>query len=462
MGATASTILKVRLMDGSETDWGTKTNTSLGILENAIAGTTSISTTGGTTTLTNVDYTDDQAKKATLDVSGALTTNAIIEIPNTSRMYRVFNRTTEAGSSTTLTIKTSGGTGILVPRSTVCTVYCNGSNTMRYVTPISDYTTGAPATSSGAAASSVSVTAAGNLSSTNVQSALTELQGDVDTINSTLTSSYQPLNAKLTAVSGLGVSKGNVIAGDGSTFSTLAVGTDAYVMTADAASATGLKWSPITLPSGTYPDLLAIEALGTTGILKRTGSNTWALGTADVTDLANTTANRLFGTNGSGVSGVVTLSAPMSLSGSALSVDLATTSAAGVVQQADKAAMEARTGNRAVRPDLQQHHPGHPKAWGSVTVSGGTPSLNANYNVTSVTKNSNGNFTVTLATNMSSTAYCIVGNGGFGTTGGSAGNGMVISFTDLAVGSFRLLTMDNNADSLSDAAFFTFVVLGDQ
>ena len=199
MASTASTSLRLELMATGENDttWGTKNNTNLGMLENAVAGTTAISTTGGTTTLTNVDYTDDQAKKAVLDVSGVLVSNATIVIPNASRLYRVFNRTT---GSFTLTIKTASGSGILVTQSTVAEIYCNASDVVRYTSPITDYTTGAPATSSGAAASSVSVTPTGNLSSTNAQAALAELQGDIDTINTALVASYQPLDADLTAI----------------------------------------------------------------------------------------------------------------------------------------------------------------------------------------------------------------------------------------------------------------------
>ncbi len=245
MASTASTILRQELMATGENSatWGTKTNTNLGILESAIAGTTSISTTGGTTTLTNVDYTNDQSKKAVLDVSGALTSNAIIVIPNASRVYKVFNRTTEAGSSTTVSIKTSSGTAITIARTTSCEVYCNGSNVMRYLTPMADYTTGAPSTSSGAAASSVSVTPSGNLSSTNVQAALSELQGDINTINSTLPASYQPLAARLTE------------------FSTLGVGTTGYALIADSGVSANMKWAPL-IPAGT--DVLMYE-LSVTG-----------------------------------------------------------------------------------------------------------------------------------------------------------------------------------------------------
>lgn len=249
MASTASTSLRLELMANGENDttWGTKMVTNQNILDSAIAGTTTISTTGGTTTLTNVDYVDDQAKKAVIDVSGVLVSNATIVIPNTSRLYRVFNRTSGAF---TLTLKTASGSGILVTQSTVVEIYCNGSDVVRYASPLSDYVTGAPATASGAAASAVSVTPTGNLSSTNAQAALAEIQGDVDSINTNLVSNYQPKDVDLTAIAGLASTKGNMIVGGASGWSSLSVGTDGYVNVADSASATGTKWAAL-VPVGT-------------------------------------------------------------------------------------------------------------------------------------------------------------------------------------------------------------------
>lgn len=69
------------------------------------------------------------------------------------------------------------------------------------------------------------------------------------------------------------------------------------------------------------PDLAAIEAISSTGILRRSGSNTWAVD-ADVTHLAASTADRLYGTDGSGNSSLVTLGGGLAISSAALSVDI--------------------------------------------------------------------------------------------------------------------------------------------
>lgn len=104
--------------------------------------------------------------------------------------------------------------------------------------------------------------------------------------------------------------KGDLAVGTGAdTASRLAVGTNGYVLTADSAEATGLKWSAvggtgtvtsvdITAPaagitasggpvtaSGSITlalanDLAAVEGLATTGIVRRTASDTWSAGTA--------------------------------------------------------------------------------------------------------------------------------------------------------------------------------------
>jgi hypothetical protein len=249
MASTASTILRLEIMTPGEQDgtWGQKNNTNLQLLETAVAGRLGLSTTGGTTTLTNVDYTNDQAKKAILDIDGTLVSNATIVIPNASKTYKVLNRTS---GSFTLAVKTASGSEIQVTQNTSCEVYCDGSDTVRFLTPMTTFGTGAPATASGAAASAVSVSPAGNLGSTNAQAAFSELQGDIDTINASLLSSYQPLDGDLTTLGGLAKSKGNLIVGDGSAWAAQSVGTDGFALIAKSGATNGVQWSAL-LPAGT-------------------------------------------------------------------------------------------------------------------------------------------------------------------------------------------------------------------
>jgi hypothetical protein len=148
-------------------------------------------------------------------------------------------------------------------------------------------------------------------------------------------------------------------------------------------------------------DLGAIEALTGTGIARRTGSDTWAVA-SDVTHLADTTANRLFGTNGSGVSGLITLSAPLTLSGAALSVDAASDTAAGKIEIATQAEQVTATDVlRASTPGRQMHHPCHAKAFATFSQSG-AHSLVSSFGITSIADDGGGQSKFTFSTAFAS------------------------------------------------------------
>src|SRR5882724_2797773 len=157
------------------------------------------------------------------------------------------------------------------------------------------------------------------------------------------------------------------------------------------------------------PDLTAIEALSTTGILRRTGSNVWDLA-ASVTDLAATTANRLFGTSGAGASGLMTATAPLSIGSNSIGIGTASTAATGVVQLADAAAQEAQTSGRAVTSDIQLRHPSAIKAfvkWDNVT--GGVLTNNQSLGVSSLTDQGSGILDVNFSTAFSAASYAAAG-----------------------------------------------------
>lgn len=82
-----------------------------------------------------------------------------------------------------------------------------------------------------------------------------------------------------------------------------------------------------------------------------------------------------------------------------------------ISRPAVQADMEAGTSLlKAVVPGVQHFHPGHPKCWAVVTVSGGTPTLATSYNITSITDTAVGELTVTIATDFSSANWaCIPG-----------------------------------------------------
>ena len=76
-----------------------------------------------------------------------------------------------------------------------------------------------------------------------------------------------------------------------------------------------------------------------------------------------------------------------------------------VISQAGAATQtqqEAATSNVVFTTPANQHyHPGHPKAWAYVSVSGGTPNLDRSYNTTSITDTGVGKLTWTIATDFS-------------------------------------------------------------
>lgn len=109
--------------------WGDNLNGTLTLIENAIAKKQAIATTGGTTVLTTTQGADNQSRCLCLDLSGTLVSNAIIEVPNVSKLYLVRNNTT---GSFTVTIATSADilatTGVEVEQGALVFVYCDGTN----------------------------------------------------------------------------------------------------------------------------------------------------------------------------------------------------------------------------------------------------------------------------------------------------------------------------------------------
>jgi hypothetical protein len=77
------------------------------------------------------------------------------------------------------------------------------------------------------------------------------------------TGTYQPLDAQLTDIAGLTPTKGNIIVGNGTNFVSVGVGTNDYVLTADSAQASGVKWAAAsgggTPDTAATPDTLALR-----------------------------------------------------------------------------------------------------------------------------------------------------------------------------------------------------------
>ena len=100
--------------------WGDVADANMAILEQAIARYVAIATTGGTTTLTS-----SQNRYPIIRLTGTLTSNATIEVKTQEKNWIFINATTGAY---TVTVKTSAGTGKVIPQGRATKLYCDGTN----------------------------------------------------------------------------------------------------------------------------------------------------------------------------------------------------------------------------------------------------------------------------------------------------------------------------------------------
>jgi hypothetical protein len=93
MPSSASTSLRLELQATGEnlSTWGTKTNTNLDLLEDAIVSETDVTLSGGSTTLTATNYTADEARAFLITTSG---TSGTVTIPAVAKPYWVQNNAT--------------------------------------------------------------------------------------------------------------------------------------------------------------------------------------------------------------------------------------------------------------------------------------------------------------------------------------------------------------------------------
>jgi hypothetical protein len=130
MPLTYSPNLKLTLIgDGEQTGtWGQLTNTNLGtLIEQAIAGYTTVSITDANYTLTSINGASDEARSMALNITSSVTLTATRNVicPSVSKLYVVKNATTGGQS---IVIKTSAGTGITIANGATAIVLCDGTN----------------------------------------------------------------------------------------------------------------------------------------------------------------------------------------------------------------------------------------------------------------------------------------------------------------------------------------------
>lgn len=129
MASTYGSLLRTELMaDGEKSNtWGQITNVQHVLHEEAIAGFESVDVSGGVdVTLTSLSGASDQARNAILKFTGTISANINVIIPSSSKVYIVWNATSGAF---TVTVKTSGGAGVVIPQGEKAFIFCDGTDT---------------------------------------------------------------------------------------------------------------------------------------------------------------------------------------------------------------------------------------------------------------------------------------------------------------------------------------------
>jgi hypothetical protein len=129
MASTYSTDLKLELMATGENagTWGTKTNTNLELVQQAIAGYQAIDVASSDVTLAMSNASISNARNMVLNFTGTLSGNRTVNIPDSiEKFYILKDGTTHSGN--TLTFKTTSGTGFELDEGKIHAAYSDGTN----------------------------------------------------------------------------------------------------------------------------------------------------------------------------------------------------------------------------------------------------------------------------------------------------------------------------------------------
>jgi len=127
MVSSYSPNLGAELMSYGEqsNSWGTIINTDLQILERAATGTTDLAIAGATTTLSATNGSLNNWHYQAFRLTGTLGADSVLNFPTRRKTYIVTNATT---GSYTMTVKVTGGTGVVIPQGTTAILVSDGTN----------------------------------------------------------------------------------------------------------------------------------------------------------------------------------------------------------------------------------------------------------------------------------------------------------------------------------------------
>jgi hypothetical protein len=129
MASTYSSDLKLELMATGENagTWGTKTNTNLNLVQQAIAGYEAINVASADVALVMSNASISNARNMVLSFTGTLAGNRVVTIPDSiEKFYILKDGTTHSGN--TLTFKTVSGTGFTLDEGKIHAAYSDGTN----------------------------------------------------------------------------------------------------------------------------------------------------------------------------------------------------------------------------------------------------------------------------------------------------------------------------------------------
>lgn len=125
--------LELQVTGENENTWGDKTNTTIELLGQAVAGHAEIDLTGsGTYVLTSSNATSDESRKAFLTFSGALTGARTVQLPTSSKIY-FFNRQTTGNYD--ITVQMATGAAIVLPINGLAIVASDGTDCWQVAPP---------------------------------------------------------------------------------------------------------------------------------------------------------------------------------------------------------------------------------------------------------------------------------------------------------------------------------------
>ena len=130
MASTYSTDLKLELMATGENagTWGTKTNTNLELVQQAIAGFQAIDVASSDVTLVMSNASISNARNMVLKFTGTLAGNRTVSLPDGIEKFYILQDATTHGANS-LTFKTTSGTGFTLDEGKMHGGFSDGTNT---------------------------------------------------------------------------------------------------------------------------------------------------------------------------------------------------------------------------------------------------------------------------------------------------------------------------------------------